>query len=179
MLRSKMLAAAMILFTATAAWAATKATVSVLKYGDAKADGKKSLGGSGEMIKFTLPSAGQKVVGIRIHGSRYGLPQAPKEDFLIYILSEDMSEILHTEKAPYSLFHRGENKWGKVRFKKPYEVPETFWVVLDFKAHQTKGVFVSFDTSTKGEHSKTGLPGQEASDVTFGGDWMIQVDLAK
>ena len=179
MLKSKVLAAAMILSLATAAWATTKATVSVLKYGDEKADGKKSLGGSGEMIKFSLPSAGRQVAGIRIHGSRYGNPQAPKEDFLIYILGEDMSEVIHTEKAPYSLFERGESKWVKVKFKKPREVPENFWIVLDFKAHQTKGAFVSFDTSTKGKHSKIGLPGQEASDVEFGGDWMIQVDLAK
>ena len=30
-------------------------TPTVLKYGDGKADGKKSLGGSGEMIRFTMP----------------------------------------------------------------------------------------------------------------------------
>jgi hypothetical protein len=37
---------------------------------------------------------------------------------------------------------------------------------------------VSYDTSTEGKHSKIGLPGQEAADVDFGGDWMIQVELA-
>lgn len=169
-----------LLFCVTTAWAAPKSNSSyLLKYGDATADGKKSLGGSGEMIEFTSPTEDSKVTGIRIHGSRYGLPQPPKEDFLIYILGEDGTEVLHTDKAPYSLFERGENKWVKVKFKKPRVVPKKFWVVLDFKAHQTKGVFVSFDKSTKGEHSKIGLPGQEAKDVDFGGDWMIQVDLAK
>jgi RNA polymerase sigma-70 factor (ECF subfamily) len=157
----------------------TEKAPSTLKYGDGKADGKKSLGGSGEMITFSLPSSKQKLEGIRIHGSRYGYPKAPDEDFLIYILSEDMSEIIHTERAPYSLFERGENKWGKVKFKKPREVPTTFWVVLDFRAQQTKGVYVSYDTSTAGKHSKIGLPGQDIKDVDFGGDWMIQADLAK
>jgi hypothetical protein len=50
---------------------------------DGSADGKKSLGGSGEMIRFTLPQGNQKLSGIKIHGSRYGVPQAPKESFLI------------------------------------------------------------------------------------------------
>src|SRR3954447_13949376 len=59
----------------------------VLKYGDGQADGKKSLGGSGEMIEFTLPTDGQKVAGVRIHGSRYGLPEPPDERFLIFLLN--------------------------------------------------------------------------------------------
>src|SRR5687767_9945548 len=47
----------------------------VLKYGDGKADGKKSYGGSGHMIRFELPEGASEVRGIRIHGSRYGHPQ--------------------------------------------------------------------------------------------------------
>jgi hypothetical protein len=152
-----------------------------LKYGDGKADGKKSLGGNGEMIEFTLPSGPgvmKKLKGLRIHGSRYGYPKPPKEDFYIFIMNEE-SEVLHTETAAYSLFERGEQEWVKVRFKKPVSVPTTFWVVLDFKAHQTKGVYVSYDTSTGGENSKIGLPGKEPRDVDFEGDWMIQVDLSR
>ncbi len=50
---------------------------------------------------------------------------------------------------------------------------------LDFKAHQTKGVCVSYDTSTGGNHSKIGLPGEnKPRDVDFGGDWMIRAVLA-
>jgi len=152
-----------------------------LKYGDGKADGKKSLGGNGEMIKFTLPSGPElmkKMKGLRIHGSRYGHPKPPKEDFYIFIMNEE-SEVVHTETAAYSLFDRGEQEWVKVRFKKPVSVPTTFWVVLDFKAHQNKGVYVSYDTSTGGENSKIGLPGKEPRAVDFKGDWMIQVDLSR
>lgn len=148
-----------------------------LEYGDGKEDGKKSLGGSGEMIRFSLPSGNWKVKGIRIHASRYGMPQAPDEEFLIYVLSEDAMDIVHTETAPYKLFDRGDQKWVKVKFKKPVEVPASFWIALDFRAHKTKGVYVSFDTSTGGQYSKKGLPGQGTSDVDFAGDWMIQVDL--
>jgi RNA polymerase sigma-70 factor (ECF subfamily) len=152
----------------------------VVKHHDGKADGRKSLAGAGEMIRFTLPAPGLLVRGLRIHGSRYGYPQAPKEDFTISFQDEDLSEKpLHVEKAPYSRFQRGEAKWVTIRFKEPLELPETFWVTLDFNAEQTKGVYVSYDTSTGGEHSKIGLPGEEAEDVGFEGDWMIEALLTK
>jgi RNA polymerase sigma-70 factor (ECF subfamily) len=151
--------------------------VTLLKYGDEQADGKKSLGGSGEMIRFELPKETQKVIGIKIHGSRYGYPRPPKEAFDISLLSDDESQVLHTEKAPYSRFLRGEQKWVTIRFKQPVAVQKSFGVVLDFHAEQTKGVYVSYDTSTGGKHSRQGLPNVAGEEVTFGGDWMIQVML--
>lgn len=66
-----------------------------------------------------------------------------------------------------------------MKFKKPVEVPNTFWIALDFRAHRTKGVYVSYDTSTGTQHSKTGIPGRQTKDVDFGGDWMIRVDLTR
>ncbi len=78
--------------------------------------------------------------------------------------------------APYSLFHRGASKWVAVKFRKPVELPRTFWIVLNFHAESTKGVYVSYDTSTKGKHSRIGLAGDEKPQpVDFGGDWMVQV----
>ena len=148
------------------------------KYHDNSADGKKSLGGSGQLIHFKLP-AGKKLAGIKVHGSRYGMPDAPDEDFLVYVLDEDGKEVLNTQLAPYSLFKRGPEKWVNVRFRKPVEVPEEFWISLDFRPHQTKGVYVSYDTSSGGKNSKVGLPGQESSDVDFGGDWMVELVLSK
>jgi hypothetical protein len=77
--------------------------------------------------------------------------------------------------APYSLFERGPERWVEVTFPRPVDVPEQFAIALDFRAHQTKGVYVSFDTSTAGKYSRTGLPGQKARKADFGGDWMIEV----
>jgi len=65
---------------------------------------------------------------------------------------------------------------GRVSFG---DMPQTFWVVLEFNAERTKGVYVSFDTSTGGEHSMVGLPGREAAKASTGGDWMIRAVLAK
>jgi RNA polymerase sigma factor (sigma-70 family) len=153
----------------------------LVRYGDGHADGKKSLGGSGEMIEFSMPAGSSKVVGIRIHGSRYGYPEPPEESYLIYFLNHDRTRILHTELAPYSLFKRGPEQWVDVAFERPitdFDHSSTFWVALDFRATATKGVYVSFDKSTGGKHSRAGLPGIAAPPVNFGGDWMIEARVA-
>jgi RNA polymerase sigma-70 factor (ECF subfamily) len=106
----------------------------LVSYGDGKADGKKSYGGSGHMIRFELPEGVTEVRGLRIHGSRYGLPQAPNEDFEITFLSDDREEILDTKPAPYRLFKRGRQAWVRVLFEEPVELPEAFWVALNFNA---------------------------------------------
>jgi hypothetical protein len=156
-------------------------TPNVLKYGDGKADGKKSYGGSGHLIRFEMPQGIDRVRGLRIHGSRYGLPQAPDEDFEITLLNEDRSETLDSKAAPYRLFKRGKETWVRVLFDDEVEVPPVFWVALNFNAQQTKGVYVSYDTSTEGKYSRVGLVGdeEEPKETDFGGDWMVQVMLAK
>ena len=149
-----------------------------LSYNDGSADGKKSIGGSGPMIRFSLPQPQRTISGIRIHGARYGLPQAPDEQFLIYFLNEDRTKVVATEMADYATFDRGENKWETVRFETPVAVPEKFWIALDFRAHRTKGVYVSYDTSSDGKHSYAGLPGLKAAPADAGGDWMIEALLS-
>jgi beta-lactamase regulating signal transducer with metallopeptidase domain len=153
----------------------------LLSYGDGKADGKKSYGGSGHLIRFELPEGVTKVRGIRIHASRYGVPQAPDEDAEITFLSENREAVLDSQPAPYRLFKRGKEAWVRVMFEKEIELPQTFWIALNFNAHQTKGVYVSYDTSTKGEYSRVGLPGdeEEPKQTDFGGDWMVQVMLSR
>lgn len=153
--------------------------VLTLKYDDGKPDGKKSIAGTGEAIRFKLPDKSQKLRSLRIHCARYGTPQAPAEDAEISIVSEDGAEVVHTEMVPYAKFKRGESQWTTIQFEEPVETPETFWVILQFNAEATKGVYVSFDTSTGGANSKTGVPGGEFKDVNTGGDWMVQAILSK
>ena len=150
-----------------------------LKYGDNRPDGKKSLGGTGEMIKFTLPNSSQKVRGLRIHAARYGTPQAPNEDVEITFENEARDEVVGTREVAYGKFRRGTSRWVTINFDEPVEVPSMFWVTLDFDAGRTKGVYVSYDTASGGEYSKMGLPGADAKPVDFGGDWMIQALLTK
>ena len=79
--------------------------------------------------------------------------------------------------AAYSLFERGPERWVEVSFAAPVEVPARFWVALDFRATGTKGVYVSYDASTGGKHSRAGLPGIKLKEVDFG-DWMVEAVLA-
>ncbi|HVU89570.1 MAG TPA: RNA polymerase sigma factor [Pirellulales bacterium] len=150
-----------------------------LSYGDGTPDGKKSIAGTGEMIRFTAPADKNSLTGIAVHGARYGYPQPPNEDIKIYVLAEDGKKVLRSEKVPYARFERGESRWTELKFGQPVEVPKSFWIVADFDAAQTKGVYVSYDTSTGGQHSRTGLPGQEPKAIAFGGDWMIRAYLAE
>lgn len=159
--------------------AATGAAQLVLKYHDGKPDGKKSIAGTGEMIQFTLPNASQQLRGLRLHSARYGHPQAPDEDVEVSIVSADETTVVHTEPVPYAKFKRGESRWTTLTFAEPVAVPETFWVIFDFNAEQTKGVYVSFDTSSGGSHSKIGVPGGESKAVNTGGDWMVECLLTK
>lgn len=147
-------------------------------YGDGRADGKKSLGGSGHLIEFAAPGDGRRVAGIRILGSRYGQAEPPRESFLIYFLTADGAEIVAARLAPYALFGRGEEGWADVKFATPVDPPPRFWVAVDFRPTETKGVFVSYDASTGGEHSRAGLPGLPPRKVDYG-DWMIEVLLGR
>lgn len=154
-------------------------TNKILKYHDGRSDGKRSIGGSGQMIEFTMPEGYTKLTAISIFGARYGMPQPPDEDFTISILDEDRANTLYTETAPYKLFARGPEQWVTIRFKNPMRLTGKFWVCLNFNAEQTKGIYVSYDTSTGGQHSMVGLPGAEANPVDFKGDWMLQATVSR
>jgi hypothetical protein len=146
--------------------------------GDGKPDGKKSLGGSGEMIQFEIPDGSRMLAGIEVHGSRYGTATPPDEKFLIYVLNESMTKVVATEMAPYSLFERGDERWVKIKFDEPVEFPDGGWIVLNFRAGRTKGVYVSYDADSEARRSKIGLPGMEARETGFDGDWMIRPIVA-
>ena len=150
-----------------------------IKYGDGKADGKKSLGGSGHLIRFKLPSEERKVAGLRMHAARYGQPTPPDEEVEISFLSKDQSEVLDTHSVKYGKFKRGDSRWVTIKFKEPLELPEVFWVAVDFDPGRTKGVYLSYDTNSDGKNSRIGLPGAKSKPVEFNGDWMIQAILKK
>lgn len=143
-----------------------------------KAAGKKSLGGSGEMIQLALPGDSRMLTGIEVHGSRYGTAALPAEKFLVYVLNEDMTKVTAVEMAPYSLFERGEERWVGIKFDKPIEFPKNGWVAVDFRAGRTKGIYVSYDKSGSNKRSKIGLPGIPAKEVDFEGNWMIRAIVA-
>ena len=53
------------------------------------------------MIRFEMSDGARKVRGLRIHGSRYGLPKAPDEDYEITFVNDALNETLHAFWCPY------------------------------------------------------------------------------
>ena len=167
--------AVLIILSAGVSALAWQGTANTLANHDGQAEGKKSYGGSGPMLRVESPAGPIRVTGIRVHGSRYGGATPPDERFMIYFLDESQQRVLATEMADYSLFERGDEQWVSITFDRPIDLPGTFWLAMDFRAHQRKGVYVSYDTSSDGGHSRAGLPGINPEPVDFAGDWMIEV----
>jgi len=117
--------------------------------------------------------------GIRIHCARYGAPKTPDEFVAISIVSADETHLVHAESVPHAKFERGKSRWIAIKFEEPVKVPGKFWLIVDFDAERTKSVYVSYDTSTGGMHSRTGVPGEKSKAVSFPGDWMVQAMFTK
>jgi hypothetical protein len=145
-------------------------------------DGKKSIAGGGHARKFLAPGGGDdwNLTAVSVHGARYGGARPPPVTFTVALCDGDMLPIT-TLKQPYKLFERGDARWVRIEFP-PTRVPpgdKGFYVVLDFHPTATQGVFVSFDTSTKGREKNSSLtakPGDEGTPFEPG-DWMIRVEL--
>jgi hypothetical protein len=109
-----------------------------LKHDDGPQEDKRSMTGAGHAVRFECPN-GEKwyVEAVSIHGSRYGTPRAPDEDFQVVIANNDLTQTSEIKK-PYSLFKRGKEDW--VRFGiDPIEVQGAFHVAVFFNPTRTKG----------------------------------------
>ena len=137
---------------------------------DGKPAGKKSFP-TGHASAFDAPEGTWYLTSVRIHGSRYGYPAPPKEDFHVTLCDEEFHKIADFT-FPYSKFTRESADWVTLKTR-PTKVPKRFVICLDFNAKQTKGVYVSHDA--EGE-SLVGLPEKRAGSFT-GGDWLIRPSL--
>ena len=128
-----------------------------------------------------MPAGATKVTGLKIHGSRYGQPQAPKESFLIYFMNKDRKRILHTEMAPYSLFKRGSESWVEIKFETPIDRPcpsLSGWLSISGRP-RPKGSTSASIRRRPANSRGSGYPAFRPQPVDFGGDWMIQAIFAK
>jgi hypothetical protein len=137
---------------------------------DGRPAGKKSFP-RGHAVAFEAPGDSYYMTSVRIHGGRYGHPQAPKEDFHVTLCDPDFRTIVDFPFA-YSKFQRGDPKWVSLRVK-PTRVPKKFVICVNFNPTRTKGVYVSHDAEGT---ALVGLPGKPAGSFT-GGDWLIHVTV--
>jgi len=156
--------------TATATTSRQRRKSVELSYDDGASGGRKSIAGGGHAVIFEAPAEGCILKAVRIYGSRYGHPGAPREDFHIWLCDKDFN-VIEDFPFPYARFMRGNPRWVTLRVK-DIEVPSTFVICAGFDPEQTKGVYVHYDDSGSG-NSFTGLPGKEMP-VFNEGEWMIR-----
>ena len=146
----------------------------VLTLDDDTSEGKKSIAGGGHARKFTAPGNGEWYLrAVWLYGTRYGHPKPPNTTFDVGLCDHEMKTIT-VSKKPYKTFDRGAMRWVRMEVR-PTRVPATFYVCLNFRPARTRGVYVGFDTSTRG-NSLVATPGKPGSPFDQG-DWMIRVEL--
>jgi hypothetical protein len=133
--------------------------------------GKRSIAGSGHAVRFTADGDSPYVTSISLHGSRYGEPRPPKEDFRVWICDTDLKPIAMF-RFPYSSFTRGDPAWKTFRIL-PIPVPREFIVCFGFNPHRTKGVYVSYDNQPS-KTSLVGIPGGKSPQPFETGNWLIR-----
>lgn len=151
--------------------AAAAGTVQELVHDDGQMAGKSSIAGGGHAVRFQVDGDSWYVTSVSLHGSRYGYPQPPQEDFNVWICDEHFKPMA-TFHFPYGSFTRGEPEWKSFRVR-PTRVPSKFIVSFGFNPQQTKGVYVSYDAEGSGD-SLVGVPEQGEPEPWTKGDWLIR-----
>nr|ACS83713.1 hypothetical protein WISOIL_0024 [uncultured bacterium AOCefta2] len=158
--------------------AITDAATTVIGYGYGIMNGKISIGGSGHAIRFTCPDNEKYTLkAIQMVGSRYGYPQPPAEDFLVYVMDENTS-VIKTLPFAYSTFERGREQWITLPCA-GVPLPRQFCIGLNFNPNQTKGIYVGFENSADDSHSLVGSPDLKFKPWENKADWMIRAVIQR
>jgi len=150
----------------------------VLKHDDGTMESKRSTTGGGHAVLFECPGEGPWYLDkVALFGARYGYPQAPDDDFFIYITDASMERFCKVAK-PYGMFERGREKWMRINVA-PILVPQSFYVCFVFNPTKTKGVYVGIDQNVEKSHSKNAVPGSHMKPAMGNADWMIRAHLTR
>ncbi len=137
---------------------------------------KSSIAGGGHAVKFKVDGDSWYVTSVSLHGSRYGEPRPPKENFKVWICDAQFKPIA-TFSFPYSSFTRADPVWKSFRIRAT-RVPEDFIVCFGFNPQATKGVYVSYD-GQKSETSMVGVPEESEPKPFAKGNWLIRCKVEK
>lgn len=158
--------------------AITDTATTILAYGTGTMNGKRSMGGGGHAIRFTCPDNGKYTLkAVQIVGSRYGYPQPPAEDFLVYVMDKNTS-VVKTLPFPYSTFERGDELWVTLPCGDT-PLPPQFCIGLNFHPTQTKGIYLGFENTAGETHSLVGTPETEFKPWENKADWMIRAVIKR
>jgi RNA polymerase sigma-70 factor (ECF subfamily) len=144
----------------------------VLSHVGDTSDAQRSFADSGHAVAFQRPAQTRSIVAVKLFASRYGYPEAPAEDFHVYLLDQNQ-KVLEQVSIPYRRIERGPLRWYTLDLP-AIEVPEKFFVAVWFNAEQTKGVFLGMDKKVQDTHSYAGLPDKGYHKVDQSYEWMIR-----
>ncbi len=152
-------------------------SIQELTHDDSNSAGRESIAGSGHVVKFQVSGGDCFLRAVKIYGSRYGYDQPPNEYFHIYLCNENF-EAISDFPFPYAIFQKGNKDgnprgWVTLKIEPATKVPATFFVCVDFKPEQTKGIYVHHDAANSG-NSFIAIPGQPLTPADKQGDWMIR-----
>jgi hypothetical protein len=147
-----------------------------LSHDNGKKASQSSIPGGGHAVRFQVDGNSWYVTSLKLHGSRYGEPRPPKEDFNVWICDAQWKP-LATFHFPYSSYTRGNPDWKTFRIR-PTRVPQEFIVCFGFNPQQTKGVFVSYDDQPS-KTSMIGVPGKGQPTTFAKGNWLIRCKVEK
>jgi hypothetical protein len=138
--------------------------------------GKRSIAGGAHAVKFKVDGDSNYVTSVSLHGSRYGMPQPPKENFNVWICDSNFKPIA-TFHFRYGAFTRSDPVWKSFTIK-PTRVPSEFIVCFGFNPQATKGVYVSHDNKPS-QTSSVGIPGRGEPQPFTQGNWLIRCKVEK
>jgi hypothetical protein len=148
----------------------------VLGYVGDSNDSMISYADSGFAVAFQRPADMKSVVAVKIFAARYGRPEAPNEDFYVYLLDQD-KKVLEQIPIPYRKVARMEREnelqWYTLQIPAT-AVPEKFFVALWFNAESTKGVYIGIKKNGNQKHSFLGLPDKGYKPTDKATEWMIR-----
>lgn len=135
---------------------------------------RASIGGGGEGRKLAVPGPGDWYIkAVSIYGSRYG-EEKPTDTTFDIALSDADAKLISIWKGRYASFSYTQDGWTRFDVP-PTRVPQTFYVTLNFRATASTGVYVAYDSTTKGS-SIDSVPGKPPHGFSKG-DWMIRVAM--
>ncbi len=143
-----------------------------LGYIDETSEGSRSIANSGHAVRFRRPENGAYLMAIEMFAQRYGHPTPPAEDFHVYVLDAER-KLIEACSVPYGQIEWGSHRWHTLKLP-PLKVPDEYYIALAFNPHQTKGVYLAFDSNVKKSHSYIGLPATGFEPVAGGYDWMVR-----
>ena len=147
-----------------------------LSHDNGQMAGKSSIAGGGHAVRFKVDGDSWYVTSVRLHGSRYGEPRAPKEDFNVWLCDAQLKPFA-TFRFPYGAYTRGNPGWKRFRIR-PTRVPAEFVVCFGFNPQRTKGVYVSYDDKPS-DDSMIGLPDKGEPKPFAKGNWLIRCGVKK